>query len=118
MRKITKEQLEDLIVTVYEGGSGYWLGLDDEMIDRIGRSGNIPFSVKMTEYLWSGNKILISDAEDISTRLGTLHLIGINKAFNDPICEDSVKDFIDEDYDIWTTDVIIQHAIFGEVVYG
>jgi hypothetical protein len=122
MTKLTQEQLTDFMVTVWEGGSNYWFELSEKEVEMIISSTNggvfQSFAERLAEALWDGNSITVVDAEDPDEVLGELTLEKINKAMNMAECSDEVECFLDESYDIWTTDNIIQFAMFGEIVYG
>lgn len=116
---MNNEQLEDLMVTVIEGGSTYWFEMRENMIDSImEESQNLPLSVATARYLLNGQEVFVVDLEDESN-LGSLTLEKINKAMTSPNMPwQTLKEWNDGDWDAETTDVIIQIAIFGEVVYG
>ena len=122
MRTLTKEQLEDFMVTVWEGGSNYWMDVSRNSIKAVRAhkdfDKSVSFTEKMAEYLWDGFAIEIVDAEDESEVLGELTLDKIHTAFNNPAVGDLAEKFIDEDFDVETTDCLIQWAIFNEIVYG
>jgi hypothetical protein len=121
MKTINKEQLEDLMVTVWEGGSDYWMDVREKQMDKIRNYKEFPlhfsFAEKMASYLMDGNPIRVSDCET-GEYLETLTLEKINQALNSTEISDLVNDFLNEEYDADTTDVIIQYALFNEVVYG
>ena len=108
------------MVTVWEGGSNYWFELSEKEVEwiRASTTGNQSFAERLAEALWDGNSITVIDADNPYEALGELTLEKINKAMNMAECSDEVECFLDESYDIWTTDNIIQFAMFGEIVYG
>ena len=114
-----EQELEDLMVTVIEGGSTYWFDMRDNMINRImEESQNLSLGEATARYLLSGQEVFIVDLEDESN-LGSLTLENINKAMTSPNMPwQTLKEWHDGDWDAETTDVIIQIALFGEVVYG
>jgi hypothetical protein len=121
MKTITKSQLEDLMASVYEGGSDYWMDIPASEVRAVlikyGAPGKL-VSQCFAWYLFDGNELTIVDTADLSETLGTLSLEGINKAMNNPACSAYFESLVTEDYDEETTDIIIQYAIFNEIVYG
>lgn len=134
MRKLTKQQLEDFMVTIWKGGSNYWFDITDQQRNTINiqwlrnatESGaiskpdfnhQVSFAEKMADVLWQGFAIEVVDSEDNWEILGELTLEKINEAFNAPEMKDRVIEFIEEIGDAETTDVLVQWAIFQEIVY-
>jgi hypothetical protein len=127
---LTLKQLEDFMVTVWEGGSDYWMDLSGSELRRIKKVWNEELSPspeandstsiaeKIAGYLWAGHSVQIVDAEDPEEILGDLTLAKINLAFNRPEMADQAASFMEEQYDVETTDVLIQYAIFNEIVYS
>jgi hypothetical protein len=119
--KLTTEQLENLMVTAWEGGSNYWMDISSHQevrIQEFAPDKNLSFAEKMAAYLMDGKSIIIRDAEGPREVLGKLTLEAIEKAFDNPEIKEHVQTFIDVDYDAETTDIIIQYALFNEIVYG
>lgn len=123
--QLTKEQLENLIVTALEGGSNYWyqLGKMPEDLPLLGE----PLAVRITEYVWNGGTISIydienSDGEDESEweKLGDLSIGKVNDGMT--LCAASHQHCIDnlcsEDYDADDADVLFQFCVMGELVFG
>lgn len=116
------------MVTVWEGGSNYWMDVDSETRSIINLHWmdvrpdslykSIPFAERMTEYLWNGLTIDVVDAHDSYEILGNLTLDKINMALNHPDMADCSKSFLDGDFDIEITDLLLQWAVFNEIVYG
>lgn len=121
MITLTKQQLEDFMVTVWEGGSNYWMDLHPETKSVIQKHKVYPsgssLAEKMAEYLWDGHSIEIVDSEDLSDVLGEVSLAKLNEALNHPEMADHAQDFLNEEGDAETTDCLIQWAIFKEIVY-
>jgi len=127
---LTLKQLEDFMLTVWEGGSDYWMDLSGSELRRIKKVWNEELSPspeandststaeKIAGYLWAGHSVQIADAEDPEEILGDLTLAKINLAFNRPEMADQAASFMEEQYDVETTDVLIQYAIFNEIVYS
>lgn len=119
---LNKGQLEDFIVTCFEGGSNYWMEITEESFSEAIRSrkpfsGGVSTAEIISDYLWSGGTIELQDSEDDEERW-ELSLEMINNAFNNMDVAECCESFILETYDVWTTDTILQYAVLGEVVYG
>lgn len=117
---LSKEQLEDLIVTAWEGGSDYWLEISSRERAKINNAypeNKISFAEKISAYLLDGNSIRIIDTETLE-HIGDLTLEKINKALSDPRISGHAESFLDGDFDVETTDVILQIAILNGIVYG
>lgn len=119
MKNLTQQQLEDFIVTVWEGGSDYWMDISVSEAEKFLTNSKRPFAEELSNYLWGGGSVKISDAEaDNYEVIGTLSLEKINMAFNAPEMAKYAEEFFDESFDVETTDCLIQYAIFNEIVYG
>ena len=119
---LNKGQLEDFIVTCFEGGSNYWMDITEESFSHAIRSrkpfsGGVSTAEIISDYLWSGGTIELQDSEDDEERW-ELSQEMIHKAFNNTDIAECCESFILGTYDVWTTDTILQYAVLGEVVYG
>lgn len=104
-RKVTSEQIDDVMVTALEGGITYWA--DEARV----KKGHEPKTETQyaSETLTHGGVLEIHDAED-GVWL-TLTLECLLKALAD-------QHFDFDNYDAYDADAAVQQAIFGEVVYG
>lgn len=107
--KLTKEIIEDIMVTALEGGINYWC---DRALPEEG------YPLKDDEYL-SGyfartGRLILWDNEEES------HLLTLGKFQNGFTIEQARGGIIRDpgDIDAEIADRIIQYAIFGELVYG
>lgn len=109
---ITQQQVADLVVTAFEGGSNYWLG-DIK-----------PFYAKTADYAEADRY-----GEDMVTRVFTpseddeeytFDREAINRGLQ--IMADQYpthfNDLREDNFDADTADVFLQCALFGEIVYG
>ena len=116
IKTISKEVLEGLIVTAFEGGSMWFI---TKVIP------NREWKVKgenLTDFLTrmfmevDGYELRIYSNDDEEELLGTLTYQGIEEAFEkNPY---HYGQFVDESYDADTADHIMQFAVLGELVYG
>ena len=115
IKTISKQVLEDLIVTAFEGGS-MWCIVKD--YDWTGKNEGENFTDFISRRLYDDPSfsIQIFDIEDENELLGTLTYQGIEEAFEkNPY---HYGQFVDESYDANTADHIMQFAVMGEMVYG
>lgn len=118
--KLTYELLENIIVTALEGGSNYWATVDHFPEEPAGE----PATIKLATALWNDKDFAVAiwDSENPTEKLGTLTLEGIRKALK-LAQEDTgyhwvIAQLWADEWDAETTDVIMQLAVMGEVVYG
>lgn len=114
---ITEKEIENIIVTSFEGGSSYWLGLDNSTEEWKGKPKNEPVSTWATKLILDGKNVKLFDIEDTEEEELILTLDKILKGI-----ELNMKhrpfdaDF--ENMDAITADCIMQFSLFDEVVYG
>ncbi len=114
-KQITESDIENIVVTAFEGGCNYWMGLirTKEWEDK---PKNEPLSTWATKLLIEGKTIKLYDIEDdeegweltLEKVLKGIELNVVNRPFDCDL----------EDFDAYTADCIIQYALFGEIVYG
>ena len=118
-KKITEEQIKDLIIDGIETGIGYWAMLhnDTEEFENYYNTTDLATSEIVAEILLKGGSVKITDMEeDEEPKFGlTLDrlLVGIQKN-----AEERPWDCDLENYDATTCDCIIQYAIFDDVIFG
>lgn len=100
-KKITDEQIDDLLVTAFEGGITYWCGEVKVVGDFLGGYAS--------EQISRGGVLKLYDAEE--EKWHTLNMSRLLKGL-------SLSNIDLEDYDAGDADTVIQNALFGEVVYG
>lgn len=107
--KITEQEIEDIMVTALEGGINYWC-------DKVEIKNNPTNKDHASEVIAYGGELIlhVEGKQWILNR--EMVLRGIEKAM-DHFKYDSFKKFMDE-HDATTADVIIQFAIFYEIIFG
>ena len=80
---ITKEMLEDLIVTAIEGGSSYWYWLDREEMDSKLPDTDDPLSIRIANSLYDDKDFSLNvyDYEEQGDLLGTITHVSCVKSF-------------------------------------
>ena len=104
--EFTIEQIQDLLITAFEGGSNYWVGAVDGAYQNLAKS----------DYI-----IVVHDEQDDDKyTLGLVSFIGAFQlmADNHPRLFKDLINFADGGWDANTADVFLQLACFKEVVYG
>ena len=67
-------------------------------------------------HLRGGNNLTFYDSEQ--EKVVGFNLLTAHKNLEKPSCVSAVLDMINEDDDAVTADVILQHCIYGEVIFG
>ena len=108
---ISKQDLNDLLVTAFEGGINYW-------VEKVELDGEWPKESKkyLSDMLTEGFNLKIYEAEG---EILTLTLDDFKKGVQiyEQIHEQDLESLMD-DHDADTADFIVQYALFGEIVYG
>lgn len=118
-KKITEEQIKDLVVDGVETGIGYWATLhnDTEEFERYYNETEATTSEIVAEILLNGGSVKITDMEeDVESKYDlTLErlLVGIQKN-----AEERPWDCDLENYDAITCDCIIQYSLYDTIVFG
>ena len=118
-RKVTEEQIKDIIVDGIETGIGYWAILhnDTDEFEKYYNETELATSEIVGEILLKGGSVKITDIEEGEEPKYDLTLdrliIGIQKN-----AEERPYDCDLDNYDAITCDCIIQYAIFDEVIFG
>ncbi len=113
---ITENDIENIIVTSFEGGSNYWMGLDNSRSEWKDRPEDEPHSTWATKLLLDGKSVFVYDIEDDKEE----YELTLEKILNG-IRQNAKERPFDSDLekgDATTSDCIVQYALFGEVVYG
>lgn len=118
-KKITEEDIENLVVDGLETGICYWAMLHNntEEFDKYYNTTDLATAEIVAKILLAGGSVKITDnEEDVEPKYDlTLDrlIIGIQKN-----AEERPWDCDLDNYDADTCDCIIQYAIFDEVVFG
>lgn len=112
----TEQDIENVIVTAFEGGTDYWMGLIRKKDQFDAKPKDEPISTWITKLLLEGQEVEVCDIEDRSERwVLTLQKILAGIAKN---AKERPDNAYKENWDADDADCIIQYALFGEMVYG
>ncbi len=121
--KLTDQDIEDIIVTALECGIGYWACLDNTSETYMNAPDDEPVAITASKILLDGGDIKLLDDEDHDTywflNLTSLYN-GLSKWISGWGGMTAVeKDMLDTAYvDAEAADIIVQLALFGELVHG
>ncbi len=126
--EIASERIHDLLTTGLEGGCDYWLATDHELIKQ--ESKKFEGELNIQNQIMQGGTLHCFDAEEPDAKLGELNVFKVVSALqamadgkdlkgkkNDHL-KWHFKNFIEENDDCETADVVIQIAVMGEIVFG
>ena len=107
---ISSEDIEDVLVGAFEGGSNYWLS-KVKVVDDDYKGGEYASDV-----IGLGGELILTTTEgEKHTLTQDMMIKGFQKYLdNGGMC----FPFDSGNPDAWTYDMILQNALFGEVVYG
>jgi len=113
--ELTEDDVENIIVTAFEGGINYWCGHVEWEHEKYPKPNGVPVSTYCAMLLNKGVALTLFDIEDESEifeltyekLLKGVELNLINRPFDSDL----------ENMDVTTADCIIQYAVFGEIVY-
>jgi len=113
--ELSDERIRDILVTAFEGGSNHWVDVFEYINpDKIEVENNI-YDLPFIE----GCGVVVCDAEDI-TEKGILNRESIKKGLK--IMTDRfswhLEDIIKGNEDANTADVLLQCAVWGDIVFG
>jgi hypothetical protein len=118
-KKITEEEITNLVVDGLETGIGYWATLhnDTDEFEKYYNTTDLATAEIVAKIILNGGKVKITDIEEgeepkFDFTLERL-IVGIQKN-----AEERPWDCDLENYDATTCDCIIQYAIFDEVIFG
>jgi hypothetical protein len=126
--KITTQRIKDMLITALEGGSDYWLRVRVKDLNRLSEQFNNDRN--MENLILAGASVPIYDAEGQDGLLGHLSMLNIIMALSAMAQGENIKEekndrlkehfdnFINENDDAETADVIVQIAVMESVVYG
>lgn len=125
--KLDEDTVKDILTTAFEGGIGYWacLGNDDKhWIEQCKlhkeRTGEAPYYCDTAlNVMLNGHAVILYDEEDDDKKL-KMYLDDFMKGcylFTQEYGSITRK-LNRGDFDAIDADMIIQYAVFGEVIYG
>lgn len=114
--KYDEQDMEDIVVTAFEGGIGYWACLDNTGVEWDAQDDDSATSEWMWKLLKEGEEIRFLDEQDNDEvyflTLDKL-LDGIDKTISNTTWDGDMGNF-----DILVADAIFQYAMLGDIVYG
>lgn len=115
--KITENDVENIIVSSMEGGSNYWMGVDNTGQEWEEKPKGEPVSTWATKLLIDGKMVRIADKEEGYDKTYPLTL---EKLFNGIKLNKEQRPWDSDlsDLDGQQADCIVQYAVFGKVVFG
>ena len=120
-RKLTLEDMDNLLVTALEGGIGYWATIDKNNVEtpeNFKRNKEIDY--EFLDKVYQGSSLDVYDAENPDEKFGSLTLETIRKGIS--IIEkdhiEIVAGILQEEYDANEADIFFQCCILGEVTFG
>lgn len=107
--KLTDEDIDDIMSDALDSGIGYWCGRAKVNGEYLGEYASDQIS--------RGGTLTLYDLED-DEESWVLDLDKFLAGYKMAIEQGYFSGDLDDDYDAGTADVIVQLALFGEVVYG
>lgn len=114
--EITQQDIADIIITSFEGGSNYWMGLDNTQPEFENKPKDVSLSEWTASLLLDKKVIHLYDIEDEDERW-ILTLDKLIKGIQQNAIERPYN-FNTEVWDAEDTDYIIQYALFDKIVYN
>jgi len=124
---VKNERFEDLLINFFEGGN-YWLKvLFTDIANEADKNGG---EFRVLKQIMMGGTVICYDLEDVNEKLGELTLEKMKKALQamangmdlkekeNEHLKSHFNNFITENDDFETADVVIQIAVMGEIVFG
>jgi hypothetical protein len=119
---ITEKDIANIIIGSFEGGSDYWMGLDNTTTEWNDKPKDEPVSTWASKLILEGKAVSVYDIEEDTTTDDDGNPLTIDlKKLIKGIQMNHIERTHDNDLenaDAITYDCIVQYAIFGEVVYG
>jgi hypothetical protein len=123
---VSRQVIEDILVTALEGGSNYWYFLPEQSVKAIRAA--VPKSVDPYLSTAIGKAILdfgvevdINDVDNEDEVLGTISIKTLQERLQklaDSSHSWALEREINEDGDADTSDIVMQYMAMGEVIYG
>ena len=125
-REVTREVIENIIVTALEGGSNYWYYINDNGYDAVRNAvkmeKSLPFPLALVEaVLDHGAVVEICDIEDTDEVLGVVSANSIQDGLQKLADSDESHALMDElsyNGDADTSDICFQYIVMGEIIFG
>jgi hypothetical protein len=114
--EVSESTIENIIVNSFEGGSNYWMGLDNSTEAFKAKPKDEPLSTWSTKLLLEGGSVGIYDIEE-DDKIYQLTLKKLLKGIQ-LNAKQRPEHTDEENWDGEDVDCILQYALFGEVVYG
>jgi hypothetical protein len=124
---ISRETLEDIIVTALEGGSNSWYYLSDRVLEitkaAVPEYLNMSLSTAIAAAILDhGVTIPINDYENIEEELGEVSLstmgARLQKLSDDVAYSYALREEMSGNGDSATSDIVFQYMCLGEVMFG
>jgi len=121
---LTEDDVENMMVGAWEGGSNYWAHVGSKMMNKIYAKtedmNDEPTVNRVLMAVQRGLPVKVRDADNPSEVLGTLTPKSWAKAEKLMVKNHRrhFADIIGENDDATTADVFFQLAVLGDVVYG
>lgn len=113
-----QENLEDLLATASCGSPWFEYGALKKFSKQYPPEQFTCREERWAKILLDGGYIMVCDVEDEKDYKLTLEMLKKAWQSDDPQVARAKADILDDDYDIYDADAIIQCALFGEVLYG
>lgn len=106
---ITSEQLSNLLVTAFEGGSNYWMGKVELVSPKSEEKPN-----------WYADQIVFEDEFeiDITTDDGDKYRLNKSIISRNKTLHWVALDLMNDNMDAETADAWLQNALFDDIIYG
>ncbi len=126
--EVDAQRISDLLTSGFEGGCNYWLTIKADDIHT--ESKKLDGELNIENQILKGGTLHIWDVEDLNNKLGILTFVRIVEALQAMANGEDLKEkkndhlkwhfnnFITENDDAETADVVIQIATLGEIVYA
>ncbi len=111
---ITEADIENVVVSSFECGSNYWLGLDNSKPEWNDKPKGEPVATWATKLLIEGKEIHLYDIEDNNDKW----ILTLEKLYEGIKLFQADKHSDKDDWDSIDADCIIQYALFSEIVYS
>lgn len=120
-KKLTLNNIDDVIICAIEGGSNYWYVLDQRaVVEPKDFKRNESIHYPFLDKVYQGSSVDINDAEDSKEKLGTLNIESIERGLKLLGTNHAkvLNNIIEEIYDANDADIFFQLCVLGEIVYG